>query len=179
MLTGGRKYHRGSIRLPEHDYSSPGVYFITMCLQDRECLLGEIVSGAMRLSENGMIVDKYWQAIPDRFPGAQLDDYVIMPNHVHGIIIIGDNNNTVGAIHELPLRMRRRTMVLPRVIGYFKMNTAKQINQMRRMPGRAVWQRNYYEHVVRNGRALSKIREYIRRNHLNWSSDVENPGYSG
>jgi REP element-mobilizing transposase RayT len=179
MLIGGHIYHRRSIRLPEHDYSSPGIYFITICLQDRACLLGGVAAGTIRLSESGIIAENCWQAIPGRFPGTRLDDYVIMPNHVHGIIVMKGNGDHAGVIHGLSPRMRRRTMMLPKIIGHFKMNTAKRINQMRRMPGRAVWQRNYYEHVVRNDMALNKIREYIRNNPRHWSSDVENPEYSG
>jgi REP element-mobilizing transposase RayT len=105
-----------------------------------------------------------------------LDEFVIMPNHMHGIIIIGgDVDNGVGAIHELPLRIKRRAMVLPKIIGYFKMNSARQINQMHNTPGCPVWQRNYWEHVIRNKKSLHKIREYIRDNPYHWPSDDENP----
>jgi REP element-mobilizing transposase RayT len=110
-----------------------------------------------------------------------------MPNHVHGIIVIIHNETNpigaigdrdVGAIHELPLRnelSHRRRMLIPKIVGYFKMNTAKEINQIRNTPGVPVWQRNYYEHIIRDERDLDRIRAYIAENPLRWPEDEENP----
>ena len=98
-----------------------------------------------------------------------MDEFIIMPNHIHGIIFI------VGAIHELPLQKYRRKMLLPKVIGYFKMNTAKQFNQILNRTGQPFWQRNYYEHIIRNEKELNRIREYIQNNPLKWELDRENP----
>jgi putative transposase len=125
-----KKFNRRSIRLREYDYSRPGYYFVTVCVRNRECLFGEIIDGEMHLNEYGEIVNDVWNYLPNRYPAAKLDIYGIMPDHFHGII-------TVGAIHELPLQRelrspwQRRKMVLPKIIGYFKMNTAKHINQIR------------------------------------------------
>ena len=166
------KYRIESIRLPGHDYSSPGAYFITICTHNRQYLFGEIVNNEMILNEYGEIANKYWYEIPKHYTNTQLDEYVIMPNHIHGIIFI------VGAIHELPLQqnefsqlIQRRKMLLPKIIGRFKMNAAKQINQIRQTPGIPVWQRNYYEHIIRNDNELNKIREYIINNPLTWQTD--------
>ena len=120
----------------------------------------------MRLSPAGGIVGAFWKDLPSRYPNVELDAFVVMPNHVHGIIMI-----FVGAIHELPLcqQTSRRRMLLPKIIGYIKMNTAKQINQLRNAHGVPVWQRNYYEHVIRNEESLNIIRQYIAENPVNIS----------
>ncbi len=107
------------------------------------------------------------------FPHTKIYEFVIMPNHVHGIIIIEWPDGDVGAIHELPLRelpqqIQRRKMLLPKIIGYFKMNSAKTINQNRNIQGWSVWQRNYYEHIIRNENELKRIRQYIINNPVNW-----------
>ena len=169
-------HHRRSIRLQGYDYSQSGAYFITTCTQNRECLFGEIHNGKMYLNEYGEIAKKCWVEIPKHHQNVQLDEYVIMPNHIHGIVVI--NEPAVGAIHELPLRNelphsreQRRKMLLPKIIGRFKMNVAKQINKIRQTPGISVWQRNYYEHIVRNETDLQRIREYIVNNPLNWEMD--------
>jgi REP element-mobilizing transposase RayT len=184
MSTRNPRFHRPfdnalgrrSIRLPEYDYSRGGAYYITICTQYRKCLFGKIRNGKIALSEYGRIIDNWWQRIPERYGVVALDEYVIMPNHMHAIIVVGgDVYNGVGAIHELPLRIKRRVMILPKIIGYFKMNSAKQINQICNTTGQTVWQRNYWEHVIRNDKSLNKIREYIRDNPWHWAADDENP----
>jgi len=190
-------HKRRSIRLKGYDYSSEGAYFITLCTHHRECLFGEIKDGKMMLNEYGKMVEQIWLKIPERYNDIILDEFVIMPNHFHGIIIINNNNDFVGAIHELPLRdklpvqnempqresnelplqqnnddmIHRRKMLLPKIIGYFKMNSAKQINQLRGTPGFPVWQRNYYERIVRDYKELCAIRQYIFDNPMNWEND--------
>ena len=195
-------HHRRSIRLQDYDYSSEGAYFVTMCTQNRECLFGEIVNGQMILNEYGKIVEQCWNDLPNHYDNIALDAYVIMPDHFHGIIfIVGaiqesfnasvnsvdsvnavDSINSVGAIHELPrLKQRqqqrqqqRRKMLLPKIVGRFKMNSAKKINQMRNTPGISVWQRNYYEHIIRDEKSLENIRNYIINNPLQWYYDNNN-----
>ncbi len=93
------KHHRRSIRLGGYDYSQPGAYFITLCTHNRQCLFGDVVNGKMVLNGYGKIVEHCWLEIPQHFEHVELDEYVVMPNHIHGIIII----KNVGAIHELPL----------------------------------------------------------------------------
>ncbi len=168
------QHHRRSIRLKGYDYSQSGAYFITICTYNRECLFGKIVDDKMILNQYGEIANQCWLEIPNHFPNVELDEYIIMPNHIHEIIVINEQN--VGAIHELPLQnqYQRRKMLIPKIIGRFKMNSAKQINQLRHTPNIPVWQRNYYEHIIRNENELNKIREYIINNPLHWELDIEN-----
>ena len=167
-------HHRRSIRLKEYNYSEPGFYFVTICVKDKKCILGKVVDDLVNfdtkveLSEIGKIVEKEWLEIKNYFIGIEVDNYVIMPNHIHGIIVIN-----VGAIHELPLQ--RRKMVLSKIIGKFKMNTAKRINVFMNNSGCSFWQRNYYEHIIRNEKELEKIRNYIIDNPRKWDKDSENP----
>jgi len=179
-----KELRRHSIRLKEYDYGHPGAYFVTVCTHHRDCLFGEIVEGEMHLSKAGMALQAVWKKLPQRYPNTDIDVNVIMPNHFHGIITID-----VGAIHvgdstlrESPLRMptltpSRRKMLLSKMVGYFKMNSAKQINEIRITPGAPVWQRNYYEHVIRNEIDLEEIREYIQNNPLKWLEDENHPDH--
>lgn len=166
-------HHRRLLRLRGYDYSQPGAYFVTVCTKDGEGLFGEISDGSMRLNVSGEMVQECWVDLPRRYPYVELDAFVVMPNHIHGIIVI-----SVGAIHELPVeeyRTERRKMSLPKIIGYAKMNTAKRINQLRHTYGAPVWQRSYYEHVIRDEASLNRIRQYIAENPLRWADDEENP----
>ncbi len=154
------KKHRKSLRLSGYNYSQTGAYFITMCVNNRELYFENF-------PELKNILHTKWTELERKFQEIELDEFVIMPNHLHGILFI------VGAIHELPLQ-NRHNMVLPKAIGYFKMNTAKLINQMLNRSG-PFWQRNYYEHIIRNENELNRIREYIQNNPLKWELDRENP----
>jgi REP element-mobilizing transposase RayT len=176
------KYHRHSIRLLEYDYSQPGAYFITLVTRGRECLFGDIKDSEMRLNETGWVVWDVWNSLPARYPHIKLGAAVVMPNHFHGIVII--NNAPTGeaipvrAIHESPLRGRtteRRRMTLPLVVGYFKMNSARRINEILDSSGIPVWQRNYYEHIIRDDEEHNRIHLYIESNIYNWVMDDENP----
>ena len=176
------KHHRRSIRLPGYDYSQPGAYFITIVTRGRECLFGEIKDGEMQLIQAGQIVWDVWNSLPARYPQIGLGTAQIMPNHFHGIIII-----PVRAIHELPLQglplqgsplQERRRMTIPLVVGYFKMNTAKRINKILDAEGIPVWQRNYYEHIIRNDAEYNRIHVYIESNPANWVTDDEHPAKS-
>ncbi len=169
-------HHRRSIRLRDYDYSGGGAYFVTLCVHGREFLFGEVVDGEMRLNDAGRMVTTVWDSLPKRYQGLEIDACVVMPNHLHGIFFI---NDPVGAIHESPLREslrhNRRAMTLPKVVGYLKMNTAKRINQSRNTPGVPVWQRNYYERVIRDERELDGIRRYIVENPAKWDEDENHP----
>ena len=165
-------HHRRSIRMKGFDYSEAGAYFVTICTQNRECLFGDVVDGKMQLNDAGHMVKRWWNELDQKFPNVVMDEFIVMPNHVHGIIVITDNKATVpvGAIHELPLQnnwKQRRIITLPKIIGYFKMNTAKRINQLNQRSGQPVWQRNYYERVIRSEDKLNRIRQYISDNPLN------------
>ncbi len=165
-------------RLRDYDYSEAGGYFITVCTFNREYLFGKISNQEIELNDIGEIVEQWWLKLENKFTEVKQDYHVIMPNHIHGIIMVSDGKNDVGAIHELPLprdRIERRRMLIPKVIGYFKMNSSKYINRLRDATGYPLWQRNYYEHIIRNDNELYRIREYIQNNPLKWELDRENP----
>ncbi|MEW6571733.1 MAG: transposase [Nitrospirota bacterium] len=175
--------HRRSIRLKGYDYSEAGAYFVTICTKDRECLFGDVVNGEMRLNEAGKMVQKWWYEIATKFRNIELDGSVIMPNHLHGIIVIsvdncrGEVSSPVLKTDEtktrkeggVPPPLRKRT--LGQIVAYFKYQTTKQINQNRNTPRVPVWQRNYYDRIIRNETELNKMREYILNNPLNWETD--------
>ncbi len=165
------KHTRRSIRLKGYDYSQPGAYFITICTQNRECMFGEIIDGEMALNDAGRIVENEWLKTDQLRQNIKCDIFVVMPNHFHGIIVITE---PVGAIHESPQRMtitERRNMTLPKIVGRFKMQTSKQINIIRGTLAQKLWQRNYYEHIIRNENDYNRIYEYIQNNPLKWELD--------
>ena len=160
------KHHRRSIRLKGYDYTSPGGYFITVVTYQRECLFGEIVNGEMRLNKFGKIAESCWYEIPDHFPNVKLGTHMVMPNHVHGIIIINESP-TVGVRHASPL--------LGTIVGSYKSAVTKRINEIDGTPGAVVWQRNYFDHIICNEKERNNIHLYIGANPLNWVTDNENP----
>ena len=164
------KHHRRrSIRLPCFDYTQAGAYFVTICACERDRLFGDIVNGEMRLNPAGEIIRGCWMEIPGHFPDVELDALVVMPNHVHGIICI------VGATHAPPLhRSGPKPHSIGAIVGSFKSAVAKRINAMRGATGVSIWQRNYYEHVVRNEADMDKIRAYIAGNPAGWGEDEYN-----
>ena len=180
MKLNPQKHHRRSIRLPDYDYSQPGAYFITIVTRGRECLFGDIEHCEMKLNDAGQIVWDVWKSLPSRYPQIGLGTAQVMPDHFHGIVNIHQSAIPVGAIHESPLPEwhDRRRMTLPLVVGYFKMNTAKRINQIHGSEGIPVWQRNYYEHIIRNEAEYNRIHIYIAANPTNWGTDDEHPGKS-
>jgi len=171
------KPRRRSIRLPAYDYRWNGAYFVTICAKHRSCLFGDIVAGESLANEFGKIVNACWTEIPSHAPYVMLDAFVLMPNHAHGVLILTETERgTVGARHALPLqstplRHFQEPPALARssVIGSFKSASARKINVRRGTQGTPVWQRNYYEHVVRSEEDLLAIRNYI----------FENPGALG
>lgn len=176
-------HHRRSIRLKEYDYSLEGMYCITICVNNRECLFGEIVNEEMVLNESGCMAKKVWLSLPERFPEIRVDEFIIMPNHMHGIIIIDREN--VGAIPcGCPETGRAGTRPAPtkigNVIGAFKSLTTNEyirnVHQNNWKPfEKKLWQRNYYEQIIRNEEELNRIREYIVNNPISWEKDNENP----
>lgn len=187
-------HHRRSIRLRGYDYSSGGAYFVTVCVQGWKCLFGEIVDGAMALSDAGRMVKEVWDELPEHYSGVVIDTHVVMPNHFHGIIIL------VGAAprgrpDHAPVEAAPRgrpsghpqggapTMSLYDVVHRFKSLTTARYrcgvnhHNWPPFPGR-LWQRNYYERVIRDDEELAGIREYIRCNPIRWADDGENPAKS-
>ena len=259
MTYDPQRHHRRSIRLKGYDYTQPGAYFITICTHGRECLFGEIIDGEMHLNEAGQIVVQTWQDLPNHVSNVQLDAFVVMPNHVHGIIIITDHAGGIGAGFK-PARTTmgpgsaadsgstpgpgsaggagstagpgsvgsgsvgagsepaptttttapgsaagsgptagpgpttgsgpieagsehaptepaptRSSHGLPEIVRQFKTFSARRINELRGTPGTPVWQRNYYEHIIRDEFSLSRIRQYIAENPARWDADWEHP----
>ena len=230
------RHHRRSLRLPGFDYAQPGAYFVTICTQNRVCLLGEIVDGQMRQNAAGEMVHSVWQEMPRFYPGVETDQFVVMPNHIHGIIVLTPAINPVGAGPcacpcpcacpspcacpdsgqpqgvaptcdgqlrggEQPQgagQARRpaptlgigqpqgvaRALSLPEVVHRFKTLTTKRYADGVKRLGwppfpKNLWQRNYYEHIIRDEDDLTRIREYIVNNPLQWALDRENPANAG
>jgi REP element-mobilizing transposase RayT len=162
-------HHRRSIRLKGYDYSRNGAYFVTICSWNRECIFGEISNRGTCFNEIGLIVDETWSWLGKQYPYLELMEHVIMPNHFHGLIII---DNWKGGSRTAPTE---KSKPLGRLLGAFKTRSTKLINVSRRTPGAPVWQRNYYERIVRNESEFKRISEYIINNPANWRDDENNP----
>jgi REP element-mobilizing transposase RayT len=173
---------------PCPNHCQPGSYFVTICTRDRECLFGHMVNGEMRLNEAGHAAQQCWMDIPDHFPQVVLDEAIIMPNHIHGIIVIhrrGEASAIPPHVSEeqprsdaSPLQQRpngTQPGSLSAIVQNFKSISTRKMNATRGILGTPVWQRNYYEHVVRNDEELKAIREYILGNPARWNEDENNP----
>ena len=178
------KPRRKSIRLQGYDYSQPGVYFVTICTHDRNCLFGEIVDGRMILNEMGEIVESEWIKSPEIRSEIELDVFQIMPNHFHAVVFImdlHDDDSAVGATGRSPLQSNPNPSKGPRpkslssLIAGFKSAVTTNINHFRGIPGAKLWQRNYYDRIIRDDNELNRIREYIIYNPLKWDLDHDNP----
>jgi REP element-mobilizing transposase RayT len=193
MKFNPEKHHRRSIRLRGYDYSKTGAYFVTICTRNRECWLGEIVDGAMVLNDIGRIVQSVWEGLPDCFPTIALDAFVIMPNHIHGIIIVGaqfiapsfqttphshavfnniaSNDKPASVLFDQGVMNHAPT--LGKIVRTFKAASVRQIRKNNR--AYFAWQRNYYEHISRDEDELDRTREYILQNPSRWAEDENNP----
>jgi REP element-mobilizing transposase RayT len=181
-----QKHHRHSFRLPEYDYSQPGAYFVTMVAWHRECLFGEVVDGKMKLSKFGLVATQQWEKLPKRFRNIELGAFVIMPNHMHGIIVIMAGRGTAENLQSLDGESTRRAPTqeqfqkpvkgsIPTIVRSYKSAVSYRINLIRDTQDIPVWQRNYYEHVIRDDKDLQKKTDYINANPLLWYQDEENP----
>ncbi len=161
-------HNRRSIRLKEYDYSQPGGYFITICTHNGELYFEQYP----KLKQ---IVNQHWQRMPERYTNMELDEFIIMPNHIHGIIIVG----ATLAVAQKNRAGARPAPTIGEIIGTFKSlcvrDWLRHIKENRMDTIGRFWQRNYYEHIIRNEDDLNKIREYIRNNPLRWDFDRENP----
>ena len=169
------RHHRRSIHVPGYDYAQSGAYFVTICTHPRECLFGEVVDGEMQLNAFGCVVEEEWVQTPIIRPYVQLDTFVIMPNHVHGIIVITDDGR--GTAPPCPYTGQFGKPIagsLPTIMRSFKSAVTKRINALRNTPTAPVWQRNYHEHVIRDETALDAIRAYIANNSFHWAADRYN-----
>ena len=172
------KHHRRSIRLKGYDYSLAGAYFVTICTWQRECLLGDIIKGEMRLNEYGLIVENCFKELIFHYLNIELDVYIIMPNHMHGIVNINGIDNVGAGLKNVgagfkPAPTKRHG--LPEIVRALKTFSSRKINKTRDRPGCPVWQRNYYEHIIRNENELNHIRQYITNNPFQWDDDENNP----
>ena len=184
--------NRRSVRLRGYDYSQAGAYFITICTQNRRYLFGTIVGGRMVLNDAGRTAATCWLQIPDHFPNVELDEWVVMPNHMHGIVVMVDASANatappVGANNYSPLPVDsaipddsplQRPTGTSRTIGSmvrgFKIGVTKWYRQ--RLDASQIWQRNYWEHIIRNEQELNRVRRYIVDNPLQWEQDsLRNP----
>ena len=153
-------HHRRSIRLQGYDYSQAGAYYVTIVAHGRERLFGEINNGEMTLNRYGQIVHYAWLDLPKHYPHAELDTFCIMPNHVHSIVVLN---------HDILVKRHP----LSEIIRAFKSFSAKRINVLRKTSGIPVWQRNYYEHIIRDEKDYETKRNYILSNPQNWENDDE------
>ncbi|RJO62975.1 MAG: transposase [Dehalococcoidia bacterium] len=169
-------HHRHSLRLQGYDYSQSGAYFITVCTYNRQCLFGDIVNREIRLNEFGKVIAGEWLKSSKMRKELIMDEYVVMPNHFHGIVFINrDNNLGRGVWPYAPTLHGTSPYSIGAFVQGFKSTITRQINELRHAPSSPVWQRNYYEHVIRDDDDLNRIREYIENNPARWDEDEENP----
>ena len=155
------------------DYEQSGAYFVTICTQNRECILGSVTESQTRLTEAGRIVQAVWGELPSRFSNMTLDVFVVMPNHVHGIILIGAQFIAPSAAPQKSPGAMNRAPTLGQIVRTYKASSTRHI----RVTANAnfAWQRNYYEHVIRDEESLKRIQEYVLENPARWDIDRENP----
>lgn len=181
-----QKHHRRSIRLKGYDYSQAGAYYVTIVVWHRECLFGEVINKEMKLNKYGLVAKQQLEKLSKRFPNVELGAFVVMPNHVHVIIIITNDRGTAGNLKGLDGEPSRRAPTherfqrpvkgsVPTIVRSYKSAVAYRINLMRGTKGVPVWQRNYYEHVIRNEKDLQNKTDYIEANPWLWDEDNENP----
>jgi REP element-mobilizing transposase RayT len=170
---------RKPMRLPGFDYSQPGYYFVTVRVSGRTEWFGVVDNNAMVLNGWGRIVWECWRTLPVHHPGILLDEFIVMPDHMHGIVVIGDTFNAgAGPARPLPSADKRCHEILPVVMGSFKSAVSRSIRSSDG-GGHFRWQRSYHDHVIRDGAELSRIREYIRDNPAEWASGRGHGEYDG
>ncbi|HEX4953852.1 MAG TPA: transposase [Thermoanaerobaculia bacterium] len=176
--------HRRSLRLPSWDYRGGGAYFLTLCTAGRECLLGDVVESGVRLTEIGTLVEEEWRRSGALRSELELDAFVIMPNHLHGIVwlteIVGAHGRAPSGVSATPdarsVPFQRPPRSLGSFVAGFKSATTLRVNVLRDSRGVPFWQRNYFERVIRHDEELHRVREYIAENPLKWHLDPERPG---
>jgi REP element-mobilizing transposase RayT len=172
---------KNSLRLPNYDYSLPGAYFITLCTQNRLHVFGHISDEEMVLNDYGKVVKEVWKNLPNHYPNMACGEFVVMPNHIHGVMFLKPIDHTKGGFETHPNQKQTRPNQkrthpnkihgIPEIVRALKTFSARKINEIRNSPGGKVWQRNYWDRVVRNERALQAINRYIQNNPLKWQLD--------
>lgn len=168
------KHHRRSIRLQGYDYAQEGAYFVTCCTIRRVHLFGKIADGEMQMNDFGRIAAQEWDRTMELRPNIVCGPSIVMPNHFHGILIIHGRASGTGRNDQTPAIEQFGKPVagsLPTMVRAFKSAVTKRINEIRQTPGAAVWQRNYYERVIRNEAAYNRIANYIATNPQRWKED--------
>ena len=183
------KHQRRSIRLRGYDYSTPGRYFVTICVQQRKCLYGEVSEGEMHLNDAGRMIERWWLELAHKFPLVDLDEHITMPNHFHGIIEIVDRRQrekdlfhagkSKDYMAQAMTAFPEKSAPLSEIVQWFKTMTTNEyirgVKQLGWLPFEGkLWQRNYYEHIISSWRALLNIRRYIRANPAMWDYDRDN-----
>lgn len=184
MTKFNNKYRIESTRLKNWDYGSNGLYFVTICVKNRELLFGNVRNGKMKLSEIGTLAEKYWLEIPQHFPFVKLHDHVIMPNHVHGIIQIDKPDNNISNVEtqnfaSLPCGKPKlqknqfgpQSKNLASIIRGFKIGVTKNA---RKINPYFAWQSRFHDHIIRNEKSFRNISNYIQNNPKNWKTDTFN-----
>ena len=174
------KPRRKSIRLAEYDYSQEGAYFVTICTHGRKCLFGEVSNGRVEMNELGRIAAEEIERTEILRPGVMIDTFVVMPNHVHFIVVLCGHGTRFGDTSRRVLTGNRafgkpQAGSLPTIIGAIKSAATRRINQMPSYRGGPVWQGRYYEHIIRNDASYEDIRRYILENPRYWPRDENNP----
>jgi len=166
------------IRLPQHDYTGAGAYFVTLCAHERKCIFGAILSGEVVVNDIGRIVEREWLRSAEIRKEILLDTYVVMPNHLHGIVVFPEGREErAGCRPALRGSREHATRSLSTFIGQFKAVTTTAIRRFAQQPGMQVWQMRFYDRVIRNETELNRTREYILNNPAQWELDEENPNY--
>jgi putative transposase len=187
-------HHRQSIRLKGYDYSRMGAYFVTIRTHGRECLFGEVADGGMRLNHIGEVVQAIWTGLPKRFSNVMMDEYMVMPNHFHGIIVTvgaplaasgfesksenqggAEQGAASGAGHFAEQGAASSAPTIGKIIRAFKSISAVNVNRLLDRQGVPVWQRNYYDRIIRDEGELNAVRKYILDNPIKWGEDEDNP----
>jgi REP element-mobilizing transposase RayT len=172
--------HRRSIRIKGFDYTSNSAYFVSICTKDQAWILGEVVNDAVQLSDLGQICQECWMLIPNHFTHTKLDRFVVMPNHVHGILFLGERDAIQA--HKVPEREQFGRPIrgsLPTIIRSYKSAASRLANKTQGTTGASFWQRDYHERVIRDEKELNAYRDYIISNPSTWESDKNNPNQIG
>ena len=179
------KHHRQSIHLKNYDYRQAVAYYVTICCYQKRCLLGKVIDGIMHPNLAGDTVQAAWESLPRHFQFIELDAFVVMPNHIHGIMVIKDSHHNIGLTRlnspklaiQPSLPKGTQSGSLGAIVQNFKSVTTRRINHLNHKQG-TIWHRNYYDEIISNKEAYLNIRRYIRENPLNWDNDEENITYA-
>ncbi len=176
-----QRHHRRSIRLKGYDYTSAGAYFITICAYRRDRLFGKVINGEMQLNQIGRTARGHWMKLPKHHRHLTLDEFIIMPDHMHGILILDHDPSSMdlppskGVCAASPQENRPKRHSISEIIRGFKTFSTRRINQIRQTPGLSVWQRNFYERIIRDTIAMQNIQRYIQANPTAWQQKSRRP----